>query len=102
MPKLHEAWPGKNRFYCGGITGPIGDLCANLYFYICVIGAIIPYSIFMFEPIWNISPAIPILFFLSVAVTTLFLNLTACTDPGIIPRKPFLNGESHKYTKYLE
>ena len=97
MPKLYEAWPGTNRFCCGMVTGPINDFCANICFYICVVGVVIPYSIFMLEQIWNVSPAIPILFFFSVALTTLFLNLTSCTDPGIIPRKPFLESEYEKY-----
>ena len=102
MPKLYETWPGKNRFCCGCITGPLGDLCANMTFYVCAVIIVIPYSIFMVEKIWEVSPAIPILFFLAIATTTLFLNLTSCTDPGIIPRRPFLEFEHSKFEKYLD
>ena len=91
MTRLYEAWPGRNRFLpLGCIMGPLKDFFANMYFYACAIIVLIPYGIFMFKPIWDINPAIPLLFFGAVAVTTLFLNLTQCTDPGIIPRRPFL------------
>jgi hypothetical protein len=39
---------------------------------------------------WDVTPALPILFYLTIALTTLFLNLTGCTDPGIIPRRPYI------------
>lgn len=91
MPKIYKAWPGKNRFIpLGCITGPVGDTCANLYVYICIASVLVPYFIFMLMEIWKVSPAIPMLFFASAVITTIFLNLTQCTDPGIIPRRPFL------------
>ena len=98
MARLYNAWPGRNRFLpCGCIMGPAGDFCANIYFYACAIIIIIPYSIFMLPSIWKITPAIPILFYGSIVLTTLFLNLTQCTDPGIIPRRPFLKDNPDKY-----
>lgn len=91
MPRLYEAWPGKNRFLpFGCIMGPLSDTCANIYVYICILGVLIPYFIFLFKDIWDISPAVPLLFFISALITIFFLNLTQCTDPGIIPRRPFL------------
>ena len=56
----------------------------------------------MFQVIWDVSPAIPILFYLSVAVTLLFLNLTNCTDPGFVPRRPFLELDRKRNEKYLD
>jgi hypothetical protein len=50
-----------------------------------------------------VTPALPIIFYLSVILTTIFYNLTACTDPGIIPRRPileFLNRDEHKLLLY--
>lgn len=48
MPKLYKAWPSKNRFLpCGCITGPKGDFFANMCFYVCAIGVVIPYAIFI-------------------------------------------------------
>lgn len=104
MVQLFEVWPGNNRFFFNRcITGPIRDLFANLVLYICLIAAIIPYMIFMFQEIWNLSPAIPLLLFLSILVTLFFFNLTSCSDPGIIPRRPFLEFDYHeRFSKYLE
>ena len=91
MPKLYHSWPARNRFLPWGcIMGPIGDTCANIYIYMCIIAVLIPYFIFIFKPIWDISPPVPLLFLASIIITILFLNLTQCTDPGIIPRRPFL------------
>lgn len=91
MPKLYETWPGTNRFLpCGCTIGPAGDMCANLCIYVCMLGALIPYCIFMLPKIWKASPALPIVFLVSLAATVLFLNLTQCSDPGIIPRRPYL------------
>lgn len=93
MPKLYKAWPGTNRFLPWGcIMGPLKDCPANLCFYGTAICALIPYCIFILGDIWSVSPAIPLLFFFSIVLTTIFLNLTQCTDPGIIPRLPFLKG----------
>lgn len=92
MPLLLTIWPGKNRFYCGCcITGPIQDCPASLCWYICALMILAIYSAFILRPIWiNVTPALPIIFLLSIAVTTVFHSLTACTDPGIIPRRPIL------------
>lgn len=91
MGRLYSVWPGRNRFLsCGCIMGPIADTCANFYVYGCFIAALIPYCIFILPIVWVISPAIPILFFMAVCSTVLFLSLTQCTDPGIIPRRPYL------------
>lgn len=91
MPRLYSAWPAKNRFLpCGCIMGPKGDTAANLCVYFCAAGILIPYCIFILGEIWTITPAVPVLFLITLAVSILFLNLTQCTDPGIIPRRPFL------------
>jgi hypothetical protein len=92
MPKLHQVWPGSNRFYGGVcITGPIQDCAANSCWYVCAIIVLVLYSLFVLQGVWrNATPALPILFYLEAVVTTIFLNLTSCTDPGIIPRKPIL------------
>lgn len=102
MPKLYSIWPANNRFYpCGCISGPLADLGANSCLYICIIGILIPYFIFVVKEIWKISPAIPLLFLCSILLTLFFLNLTQCTDPGIIPRRAFLSKNLDKYEKYL-
>jgi hypothetical protein len=91
MPFLYETWPGDNRFCCGClIAGPLRDCAANSCWYVCALISLIPVSIFITPSVWNVSPALSILFYLSIAFTTFFLNLTSCTDPGIVPRKPYL------------
>ena len=53
MTKIYEIWPGRNRFFfLGCITGPVKDFFAYLSFYICLLAAIIPYSMFMITKIW--------------------------------------------------
>lgn len=102
MPKLYEAWPGQNRFLSFGcIMGPKRDTFANLAFYLCATWGLIFYGIFLFNDIWNASPAVPLLLFLAILLTGFFLNLTQCTDPGIIPRRCFMQKEGQKYNKYL-
>jgi len=91
MPKLYEAWPGNNEFYCKGcVTGPGSQIGGLICMYTCMIGAVIPFSIIVLGTNWNISPALPIMFFLCLVATQIFYFLTSCTDPGIIPRRPFL------------
>ncbi len=91
MPALHESWPGTNRFCCGcAVAGPLADWAANAYWYACVIIAVVPISIFVTPEVWKLSPALPLLFYFTIVITTLFLNLTGCTDPGIIPRRPYI------------
>jgi hypothetical protein len=91
MPFLHEVWPGTNKFYCGCcISGSFKDIFASLCWYGSAAIAVIMLSIFVVGKVWEVTPVLPILFYALVAFTTIMLNLTACTDPGIIPRKPFL------------
>ena len=94
MPKISEAWPGNNRFFCDCcVTGPLKDLPGMLFIYFCQLAMIVPYTIFMFDVNWKITPLLPILFYSVCLVFNIMMFLTACTDPGIIPRKPFLERE---------
>ncbi len=92
MPKLFEIWPGRNRFCCGRcMTGPAADCGPNLCWYICALIVVVIYSVLMLGSVWQrATPALPIIFYLAVILTTIFHILTACTDPGIIPRRPIL------------
>jgi palmitoyltransferase ZDHHC9/14/18 len=68
--------------------------------YVCALIVIVLFCVFVLSRVWNeVTPALPLIFFLCVAITTVFYNLTACTDPGIIPRRPvleFLSREDHR------
>ena len=92
MPYLYHVWPGRNQFLCKTfMVGPAADCGPNLCWYICAALVVILYSLFVLPTIWEkVTPALAIIFYLSVIFTTIFYNLTACTDPGIIPRRPIL------------
>lgn len=53
-----------------------------------VLVTLVTYIVFMHGNNWAVSPALPILLYLSLVLLLLFLYLTSCTDPGILPRKP--------------
>ena len=90
--KLFEIWPGNNRFYFDGrlVHGPnlkgltiisIAKILISGIFF----GVIAPY-------LWQYE----IYYFLIVTIfllimATIFMLLTAFTDPGIIPRKDIIN-----------
>lgn len=103
MPVLHSVWPGNNRFYCGCcVSGPSREIGGIIYLQFCMICLLVPYCIFVLSKNWNITPALPVILFLLFAVTELFLFLTSCTDPGIIPRRPFLRSNPVKFKYLLE
>jgi hypothetical protein len=81
--------------------GPIRDCPANMVFYCCSIGLLVPFCIFIVRDTWEVNAVIPVLFFLSLLLTALLLNLTQCTDPGIIPRRPFLERSGGSHRRYL-
>ena len=102
MPKIHKVWPGNNRFYFNCcITGPGRDTPKMVFIYICQIAMITTFSIFFLKPNWAINPILPILFYISITLFNIFLLMTACSDPGIIPRRPFLQKDHEKYKEYL-
>ncbi|CAK9089773.1 unnamed protein product, partial [Durusdinium trenchii] len=89
--RVYEVWRnfgGRNRFFCGGrcIAGPSIDL----HFQLCAWGSmLVPslfYLIFCARYLWHVSPWMPVLTCIMLASTVVLWLLTACTDPGIIPR----------------
>ena len=58
--------------------------------YGCTVAILVPFCILIVPTTWDISPALPLVLFCSIVATTVFIFLTACTDPGIIPRRPYL------------
>lgn len=70
------------------MTGPCGDFGPNLYTWICILGAGIPYLIFIMPYLFSdFSPVLAVINVILFVATILFLILTGFTDPGIIPRK---------------
>ena len=103
MSKISEVWPGRNRFCCGLITGPCSwnDCSANICVYICLLICVIPTSVLVLPRVWEITPVLPITMAAFVILLVTFLLLTSYSDPGIIPRRPFLESNPVKYDKYL-
>lgn len=91
MPKIHEIYPSKNRYFCGCcIAGPGKDLAGMLCIHFCTLLVMVPFCIFVAGENLQSAPALPIVLFITLIFMYIFLYLTACTDPGIIPRRAFL------------
>jgi hypothetical protein len=102
MPALHEAWPGNNRFFCGCcVTGPGKDSAGLIFIYFCLVSMMTTYTVFIFQTNWAISPVLPVLYYASCLTFNVFILLTSCSDPGIIPRRPFLMSNQEKFKLLL-
>lgn len=93
IPRVYEVWPeigSSNRFACCGrcVTGPQIDLWYNLcaWFFILVPTGL--YFVICTDHLWQrgLFP-LPILTGVVLLTTIIFLLLTSCTDPGILPRR---------------
>lgn len=90
-PLVHELLPmfgSRSRFFLGGrcITGPLEDWKFNG----CVWAAVLLLPLCYLATVsglWREEPAMPLMTLLLFASTILFLLLSSCTDPGIIPRR---------------
>ncbi|KAM7258708.1 hypothetical protein ACFE04_014449 [Oxalis oulophora] len=88
--RLYQVWKGNNKFGCGGriILGPDGS---SLYLTVFLIGC--PALVFCMKMLFLMDKADPHfetpIFIIGLTLTILdfiFLSLTSCRDPGIIPR----------------
>jgi len=92
MKRVHEVWPqlgGRNRFLCGGrcVTGPRHDFWFTCCAWSSIVAPCAFYYAFCARDLWvQLSPLLPILTAALAVLSILLLLLTACTDPGIIPR----------------
>lgn len=70
------------------MTGPGADWGPNCYTWICILGAGIPYLVFIMPFIFTeFSPVLAVVNLILFASAIIFLLLTGFTDPGIIPRR---------------
>ncbi len=90
---IFEVWPGNNRFWLRGklVSGPWGDFGAQA----CVLtmmaaGAVVYFSYFIRVLSVGFYLLMPIFFTLNLLATLVSYMFTFLTDPGIIPRKCFL------------
>lgn len=72
-----------------------------IYIHVCALILLIPYCVFILTDTWEVTPALPIIFLFIMFCMFLFLYLAACSDPGIIPRKPFLERDPQRFKRYL-
>lgn len=92
-PRVYEVWPqvgGKSRFLFGGrcITGPRIDFWYNCCAWSFLVAPTALYFAFCAPYLWNkIHWCLPVLTLAIFLVTILFLLMTSCSDPGIIPRR---------------
>ena len=87
---LYEYYPGQNRFYFKGrlITGPLSDCGTCSCGWILTIAIMVFYGVFIAPELWaNELKFMPILCIVLFINTKVFLILSNCTDPGIIPRR---------------
>lgn len=103
--KVYEVWPGKNRFAFNGfwICGPVDDIPIQLcVISLIVIGVLTYYGFvvrFLLEGWLLIFPVITTIL---VILTVVSYVVAHVTDPGIIPRRGFLDDESVIKTNGLD
>lgn len=94
IPRVYEVWQeigsSNTRFCCCGrcVTGPKIDFWYNLcaWFFILIPSGL--YFVLCSDYLWHrgLFP-LPILTGIVLLTTIIFLLLTSCTDPGILPRR---------------
>eukprot|EP01091_Cochliopodium_minus_P006921 TRINITY_DN16880_c0_g1_i1.p1 TRINITY_DN16880_c0_g1~~TRINITY_DN16880_c0_g1_i1.p1 ORF type:complete len:211 (-),score=34.12 TRINITY_DN16880_c0_g1_i1:263-895(-) len=87
---LHRVFPSNNKFYfCGKfITGP--DIPLFLFSFMMMFIPSILYFIFVAPYLWVKSPVYPIIYAVLFFCTNVFQLIATYSDPGIIPRDPFI------------
>jgi len=88
----YTVWPSKNRFCCDGrfITGPREDLKSTICVWIMLIVPTGAFYIFSAPILFKTSPTLPVIVAVFFFWAVLFLLITSCSDPGIIPRRSML------------
>ncbi|CAE7762497.1 Zdhhc9 [Symbiodinium sp. CCMP2592] len=92
LPRVYEVWDhvgGRNRFCCCGrcVTGPDIDFWYNLCTWSLILIPSALYFCFCSRHLWRVNPLLPIVTGIALIATIVFLLLTSCTDPGILPRR---------------
>mmetsp|Transcript_19082 Transcript_19082/g.42709 ORF Transcript_19082/g.42709 Transcript_19082/m.42709 type:complete len:409 (-) Transcript_19082:34-1260(-) len=100
--QLYTQWPARSHFLCGGrcITG--GEVvwpCAGIScpFLVTWCMLLVPGALYFFVSLpriieWEnrLAWSLPLASLVLFSTTVGFLLATSCTDPGIIPRRPFI------------
>lgn len=72
------------------MTGPKSDIPSNYIPIVCVIGLTIYYSFTILPIIWESLSILVVSSFTLFIINIILIMVTTFTDPGIIPRRPFL------------
>jgi hypothetical protein len=72
------------------MTGPKSDIPSNYIPIVCVIGLVIYYSFTILPIIWESLSILVVSSFTLFIINIILIMVTTFTDPGIIPRRPFL------------
>lgn len=107
--RVHQLWPGANRFYCLGkcISGPRKDMIHQLCPLLCMMVVLgVYFGVFAVPLAQKVTIWLPITFGIVSILTISLYFATHCTDPGIIPRRDFftadlINREQKELGKYL-
>jgi len=90
--RVHEVWSrfgGRNRFRCGGrcVTGPANvDFRYNVFAWAAITAPTLLELAVCGQWLLHVSPLLPVITIALLVCTWVMMLLTACTDPGIIPR----------------
>lgn len=92
---LYKIWPTNNLICCFGncMIGPFcgeEDFSANGCTWLVIIGLTSFFLVFCVKTIYNDYFYFFIMYMCSFLLLSFCLLCTQCSDPGIIPRKPFL------------
>ena len=78
---------GKSRLFCGGLllVGP--DLSCGLLLWVIILGAFTLWLWLIGARLWHYSPFLVVMPSLLLGLSLCCFFLTACVDPGILPKR---------------
>lgn len=96
--RAYTQWPGANRAVCGGrlLTGPYRDTCLNLFTWVAICGVSTLFFATSAKTLWNqVSPVLVLIVAASWLLTVVLLAITQFSDPGVLPREPYVRLIEH-------
>jgi hypothetical protein len=89
--KIYELWPSKNQFFFSKfMTGPKSDIPSNYIPIVSVLALAVYYCFRIVPVIWGSLSVLVVSSITSFLINLILIIVTTFTDPGIIPRRPFL------------
>ena len=90
--RVYEFWSSNNRFLCSGrlMIGPSTDFPIYLTPYILILLLLLFFFIVIVPSLFGEHNFVLISFFISVSINIFLMCKTIIMNPGIIPKRPFL------------